>query len=374
MLVRTIDAVRGDAKSIGKVVRAVVITSPDAGGRAAFSAGDTVSAIVTAAGVESTRGRRHFLELQFQSIRTFDGTVQLLDARVSDVPNARETVDSTGRILGPVQAPVLRSRSDWAAVLLGTVQPVAGAVLFAAFRGSSMERHRAIVYPVGVEMSLRLRRPLTLAAVPAALTLPAADSTLLDALRDAPVRAVTQKKHVPADVITLALSGTRAQVEQAFRAAGWTAPKQSSLRADLALVFDAARAKGFAEQPMSELLLNGVAPSMAFEKVVNSLARRHHLRIWEWDHAADGTPIWLVAATRDDGLIFSRARRRVTHRVDPAIDLEQRKVIDDLLAARVVSQWSYLQRTAPSGPVLLNDGKSPVRTDWRMAVLQLASP
>lgn len=286
--IRLLDSVKGDRASIGTEVRALVIAPVAIESRLALGTGVVMNGTIVDAGVEPGRGQRHYVTLAFYNLTLAVDTVVPMAAQVLDVPNARDTVDSVGRIVGP-------------------------------------------------------ERPGVLA-----------------------------KGRLPADIITIALIGTAAEVAGAFRAAGWTDVAGSSVRADYETLVATAEARGFAAQPVSTLELDGVPPRLAFEKVVNSMARRHHLRIWPWGGATGGRELWLVAAMRDDGIMFSRARRSFTHRLDPDVDAERQKVVDDLLTAGAVASLSYRARTPPAQVVLLNDGTTPIVTDWRVVVLVLA--
>jgi hypothetical protein len=369
--VRLLDPVTGARATRGDRVRALVIASAPG-----LLPGDTVTGVVRDAGVEHDRGRRHFVALAFDrlALRGAASPALPLAARVIDVPNARESVDTAGRVVGPERPGVLRAGANWAAALLGTVEPLAGAVFFAAFNAERIERHRRIEYAPGVEMTLALTRALQVPARPAPPPLPPVPAAIVDALAAAPLRAVTVKERLPADIITVALVGSASDVTNAFTAAGWTAPERSKLRGDIETLAAAARARGFDAQPFTTLLLDGRPPTLAFEKVVNSMVKRHHVRLWPWGDAIEGRLLWLVTATRDDGMRFSRARHAVTHHIDPAIDGERDKVVDDLLAASVVASRSYVDRAPPAGRAYVNDGTTPVTTDWRLAVLVLRTP
>ena len=369
--VRLLDSVVGNRAAIGARVRALVIAPVSVDGRLALEAGDSVAGTVADAGTEHGRGQRYYVALSFDQLIPANGVAMPLEARVADVPNARETVDTAGRIVGPELPGLLRSRNAWAAILLGTADPLAGVVFFAAFRGVSVERHRRIAYEPGVELSLRLIADLRRPEWPEARPLPDVPAAVIALLTVTPFRAVTANNHQPADVVTIALIGAEVEVAAAFRAAGWTEPARSSVRADYETLAAAARARGFAAQPVSSLELDGAPPRLVFEKVVNSMARRHHLRIWPWGEPVAGRQLWLVAATRDDGIRFSRSRHVFTHRVDPDIDAERLKIVNDLLTAGAVESQSYFARTPPSEPVLLNDGTTPIMSDWRVAVMVL---
>lgn len=370
--VRLLTAIAGTTSAHGDVVRALVIAPVGLIGRDALVANDTLMGVVRDAGVEQGAGKRHFILLDFTRLLTRDGASLPLRAVVADVPNAREIVDSTGRITGPERPGTLRSPGNWAATLLASTNPIAGVVFFAAFRGEDIERHRRIKYGVGTELTVRLTGPLTLATWPLSTPMPAATPDERAAFSAVPLRATTAHDNLPADVVTLGIVATDSALLSAFRNAGWTTPERSSLKADIETLASAARAAGFTAQPVSTLLLDGASPAFVFEKVVNSMARRHHLRIWRWGLTGDGRQRWLVAASRDDGVLFSEQRRFFGHRVDPAIDVERQKVINDLLTDGSVVRLTMLARQAPTTQTVVN-GDTPIQTDWQLALLVLRS-
>ena len=75
--------------------------------------------------------------------------------------------------------------------------------------------------------------------------------------------------------------------------------------------------RGYNEAPVSVLLLDGKAPGLVFEKLNNTFARRHHLRVWLRPVTLQGKPVWAIAATHDVGINFL-GREHVTfiHRID----------------------------------------------------------
>ena len=116
----------------------------------------------------------------------------------------------------------------------------------------------------------------------------------------------------------------------------------------------------------STLVLGGRAPDEVYEKVADSFVKRHHFRVWRWPAGAardDSSALWLIAATHDVGLTFSKQREAFTHTIDPHVDLERDKVVRDLVATNRVAAMTYVPRTAPVG--------GPMVTDWKLAVLVL---
>jgi hypothetical protein len=189
-----------------------------------------------------------------------------------------------------------------------------------------------------------------------------------------PLRAELPEKNAPADIIGIAAIGSLTQLHAAFAAAGWTRAVPMTLRNDFVTFVKAAKGEGYDAQAVSELVLDGRPPDEVYEKVNDTFVKRHHFRVWRWPEGAaqnDSSALWLIAATHDTGVMFSSQRRSFTHIVDPRIDLERDKILSDLVAANQVAAMSYASRAAPAGGATVNGGRSPVVTDWRMAVVVL---
>jgi hypothetical protein len=131
-----------------------------------------------------------------------------------------------------------------------------------------------------------------------------------------------------------------------------------------------AEGRGYTEAPVSVLLLDGKPPDLVFEKTLNTFARRHHLRIWRRPGSFRGKPVWAVAATHDIGIDFSEAERTFIHRIDPQIDAERDKVVNDLLFAGHVEAFDLVER-----PAVPRQGSNAtgdrLETDGRIAILLL---
>jgi hypothetical protein len=128
--------------------------------------------------------------------------------------------------------------------------------------------------------------------------------------------------------------------------------------------------RGYKEGPVSVLLLEGLPPDLVFQKTNDTFAARHHVRIWRRPGTYDGLPIWVMTATHDVGIDYSEADRTFIHRIDPHIDAERRKVINDLLYARAVRSLALVDRVnIPPHPV--NATGDQLLTDGRMAVAML---
>jgi hypothetical protein len=126
---------------------------------------------------------------------------------------------------------------------------------------------------------------------------------------------------------------------------------------------------------VSRLDLQGRPPDLVFEKQNDTLAKRHHVRIWRED-GLPGRTLWVGAATHDVGIAFAHRAHAFTHRIDPHIDAEREKIVDDLWLTGDVAAATLVDR-----PRLSDTGKddvtgTPIETDGRMAlvVLQRSPP
>jgi hypothetical protein len=117
------------------------------------------------------------------------------------------------------------------------------------------------------------------------------------------------------------------------------------------------------------LLLDGKPPSLVFEKTLNTIDKRHHLRVWRMEESWNGQTIWTAAATHDIGLGFS-SRKTLIHRVDPNIDQEREKVSNDLQFAGCASVPEVVERP-PVPRITQNATGDRLVTDGGAAVLRL---
>ena len=104
-------------------------------------------------------------------------------------------------------------------------------------------------------------------------------------------------------------------------------------------------------------------PALVFQKSFNSLAKRHHIRLWPVE--VMGQTVWLGAATHDVAIAFDWVRMNITHRIDPHIDRERSKVLNDLLDAGGVAAWDLVPRQEHA---LRDSDKGPVVTDGALVV------
>jgi hypothetical protein len=351
-------------------VEAVVIAPVMAGSVYAIPAGAAVHGVVAQAQPFADE-QRAMLVLEFATVDVA-GTATSIAARVAAVDNAREKVDEQGRIVGVLAADTSAGKIDAEVSKVADKLGGLGSLLSSATKAVTRRVDQEITYEAGVEMTLSLTAPAVLKAPggagPLGKLTPVADRAALAAFAAAqPFQTVAQKPPKNSDLTNLMLIGEKEQVEQAFADAGWHAASSLNPVAKFETIEALAEDRGYSEAPVSVLLLEDRPPDLVFEKLNNTFARRHHLRIWQRPDRYQGRPVWVVAATHDMGISFSPATRNFIHRIDSSIDTEREKVVNDLVLTGLVNSMLMVDRAAipknaqnATGDNLVTDGKMAV--------------
>ncbi len=323
-------------------------------------------------------GRRASIRLHFDELVALDGTRLDVDARVSDVDNAREEVTADGTIVGLPPFSSRPSAAHLALLIAALPHPVLLALVEAGRFAGRRAQHGVIDYGPGVEMQLALERlanvPDTPALVePASFRAVAPGQDLSGVVGSLPLRTVATKRELPSDLTNLLLVGSQQEIEAAFAEAGWTRAKAMHAGTVAKGLLALASRHAYRPAPVSAQELSGRAPDLVFEKQCNTLTKRHHVRLWSGFVGPGGASAWVGAASHDVGILYSRPERTLTHRVDPRIDLERSKVVDDLLFTGRVETASLVERPAAPRSFTTAAGTN-VETDGRMAVLSLGPP
>jgi LssY-like putative type I secretion system component LssY len=175
---------------------------------------------------------------------------------------------------------------------------------------------------------------------------------------------------IPADPINVAVVGTRGELIEAMKAAGWALADPITVRSGLrdaqSVLFD----RSYPSAPMSTHYLARRPQDLAFEQSAGrSPRRRHHVRLWRMSGPSRGQAVWLGAATYDRGLGVSRFTGEVMHHIDPNVDEERSKLVADLLATRRVDRLRILPGTQVTAS--LNGGGDFYRSDGKILVAVL---
>jgi hypothetical protein len=372
--IRLLQPVASYSSKPGTLVRGFIIESPVCAGAPAFAAGTLVEGHIVSVQKVGLGFRHETSKLQIEFDRVLENDIPVeIHARVLAVDNAREKVKN-GVIRG---APITNTPHGYLGDTLGTFlmwHPASFWIVPAAGAAFSVLPEPELYLPSGADLLLQLTAPVTLAEgdflAPARGEFAAPDKAVLDEqVLSLPARTSTPKS-VDADVVNLAFLGSQDQLERAFQSAGWLSSDASSKRN----IFHQYRAfvlsHSYPQGPMSQQLLEGHASDFNWEKGLDSVAKRDHLRVWSDSLTLQGSPVWLGASTRDVGIRLMLRNGTFTHRVEPDIDVERERIVRDLSLAGCVESVYNAPRAAMPGS-LLNSTGDKLRTDGAVAVVQL---
>jgi LssY C-terminus len=331
---------------------------------------------------------RATLELAFQEYELAGGDRFPLRARLDFIENAREQVDSRGRIKGVLAAssPQGLLRGIW---YRPSDDFVSHSVLGLTGLGGALWSHFSLG-PIGAA-SVLAARYIAFPLPEPEIQLPSATEIRLLVITvpdDAPRTQVppdlgvedplaewlqTQSRVVmrpngtrAADAINLAFIGGADELQDAFSSAGWVAAEPRTLRSFSTAYRAYNSMSGYSTAPVSPLLYQEAEPAVVFQKSFNTIAKRHHIRIWRAG-TFEGKEVWLGAATHDASVGFQRASMTITHKIDPRTDAERGKVVTDLSFAACSERVSFLDRFADAESAR----KRGILTDGRLAVVWL---
>jgi LssY C-terminus len=312
------------------------------------------------------------LALDFSNIVYRDGSYSPLYARVLSVDNARETVRNN-EILGIIQ-PHAGGKTSLLMSAVSAVQPIAGYTIKGVQAVYGLSLRREVLFPAGTDLQLQVVGPSMLKqrdAWPGWRTI-TVDSKLRELVAAAPLRTHA-KDNVPSDITNLMFIGSRQQLVAAFGEAGWFEADDLNIRSAAKSVEATIRRTGYSSAPVSALMIDGRLPDLAFQKSLDTFAKRHHLRIWKQPATYNGREVWVGAATHDIAISRARAGTKWSHRIDPHIDRERDWVETDLLYIGTATAYADIDRPAVPKKAANATGDQ-ILTDGKMSVLQLAGP
>jgi hypothetical protein len=319
------------------------------------------------------RNSRAAISLQFDRLYIGSGQAQPVTARLIEVDNARETVDPRGSIRGIFAGDSPGNRITSRLIRLPAVNPYPDFPLLAYKLATPFFPEPEIHFDPGTEMWLELDQETSIPGVHAVsgehFTTEEIES-LTALAKGLPVRTVEGKKQRDADIVNLLIVGSRNQVEDAFLGAGWLPADKVTARSIARSIFAQVEERSYPAAPMSGQTLDGIPQDMSWQQTLNSKRHRHHARLWKLADGWNGVDAWAGAATHDIGVKLSMKRMSFIHRIDPNIDLEREKIINDLFAAGCLAGWTYAGRSGvPKSS--LNATGDVMQTDQKLAVLRL---
>ncbi|HLY61152.1 MAG TPA: LssY C-terminal domain-containing protein [Terriglobia bacterium] len=313
----------------------------------------TVSGSISKLIPSSSPTDRARLKLQFDHLGIPGQPAMAISGHIAEVENAKESTLADGTIQGVLASELPVSFIDGALGKFGSL-------------GANAEKKVgnpkiSIDFPAGTDLQLILDQPLALNQTfpPAAASVlpPDVQNAITRLLADAPQRC-SGKTGKPGDPLNLIFVGSQAEILHAFDQAGWAVPAQSS-RSSLTKTAQAAMGDvGYGQTPISDLYLYGKKEELGFEKMFNTFAKRHHLRLWRAPvKTTDGRDIWLSSSTHDVGIDIHPGV--VSHATEASIDLERDKVGADLVDAGDVAAEQLVTRPNP-----LSEGVTATGGKW----------
>jgi hypothetical protein len=318
----------------GSEVSAVLIAPVVVDGKTVLDAGSLLSGKVKAV-TRVGLGIRHEtaeLDLEFSQISPVSEKAVPLFAKVSEVDNGRERVTRDGRIEG------VRSTNSLCYRVSGYIRTalqweVHAAIAVWAIRSLIVQMPEPeIYYPAGAELTLSLTQPLALQAEVSAVNTAMEDerSELAGVAVALPYRTQAPVSGRASDLTNVLFLGSHDQIVTAFAAAGWKQANPNNLRYRVKWLRAVSERRGDGAGPMSPLLLAGAMPDMSWQKGLNDVSKRHHIRMWKEADTWHGQEIWIGAATRDIDFAYLRPGRTFTHKIAENVDQERDKVAYDL--------------------------------------------
>ena len=163
-------------------------------------------------------------------------------------------------------------------------------------------------------------------------------------------RRVADKDGNPGDMVNFLILGSEDEMQKAFMAAGWVKVDATVEESILRGILGSLSKEAYLTMPMSQLFLFGRSQDYgwAHAEPVSVVTSRNHLRLWKAPFTVDGQTLWVGAATHDIGLERDQRNSRVTHKIDPDIDLERNYVEKSLAGTGLVAEVSHF---LPSNPM-----------------------
>ena len=287
------------------------------------------------------------------------------------VETAKEQVDRHGVVHGIHPIVGLSSGLSFCTVLLSFFSPAVSVPVWGIKSLIAPSANPEISFSAGTELVLHFAEPANIPhshgdAIRIAALPPEKATEMNHLLRN----TATQRAYLgarPSDWVNLAFSGARAQLDRAFKSAGWTEAHGRSPVSLYRMYLALTKRKGYPKAPMNALTLNGAPPTLVYQKSLDTVEKRHHVRLWKDPEFPN---LWLGAAAEDIGFHFRFGHW--THSTNPETDAERAKVVNDLAFTGCVDAAGLLP-LSPS--VRGTEFRGPVTegSDERIAALQLNS-
>ncbi len=257
MQIRLTKEVNTSTAKVGDAFEALVIAPVVADGHIAMAAGTTLRGHVKETTAAVNPDDQAVLALAFDEIRDASGKKATISAKITGVDNARESLDSDGRMQGIIASKTGSGRLDQGINKVAEKYPSFADLLGTVKQAVLKDTDANIDYKPGVEMTIALTKPLEWTGAvqgPEVASIEPQDQ-LFRLVNSEPFRTATEKDQRPSDVTNLMFLGSREQIEDAFQKAGWTPAAKLNDQSKLETFRAMAEMRGYQEAPVSGAVL-----------------------------------------------------------------------------------------------------------------------
>ena len=187
-------------------------------------------------------------------------------------------------------------------------------------------------------------------------------------------RRVADKDGNPGDMVNFLIIGSESQMQNVFTSAGWVKVDADVRDSVLHGLIVSISKESYVTMPMSQLYLFGRPQDYgwAHAEPIRVVASRNHLRIWKAPFDVNGRTVWIGAATHDIGFEKDQRNDKLTHKIDPDVDVERNYVEKTLASTGLVSEIAYFRPTDAMKEAKTATGGS-FHSDGRVLVLELGN-
>lgn len=187
-------------------------------------------------------------------------------------------------------------------------------------------------------------------------------------------RRVADRDGNPGDMVNFLIIGSESQMQKAFTDSGWVKVDADVRDSALHGLIVSLSKESYVTMPMSQLFLFGRPQDYgwAHAEPIRVVASRNHLRVWKAPMNVNGRTLWIGAATHDIGFEKDQRNDKLTHKIDPDIDVERNYVEKTLVSTGLVSEMTYFVPTDALKEAKTATGGS-FHSDGRVLILELAN-
>ncbi len=200
-------------------------------------------------------------------------------------------------------------------------------------------------------------------------SMPGIDNALFEKIP----RRIGDKQGNAGDMVNFLILGDEDQMKKVFTNAGWVKVDADVTETVLAGFIASMSKESYLTMPMSQLYLFGRPQDYgwAHAEPITVVASRNHLRIWKASFRVNGQMLWVGAATHDIGFEKDQRNNKLTHKIDPDIDLERDFVQKTISSTGLVAEVTHFLPRNPLQEAKTATGGS-FHSNGQVLVMRLA--